>query len=413
MTGPNAGAASPPASLLNVTLPLAMVNFINQASRAIMALIGPALALEFALSAADLGLLAAILFVAYGLMQLPVGVALDLHGPRRVQAASAAIACAGFLLSAVASGPLMLGCGRFLTGLGIASGLIGLIKAHTLWMPRARVAAYTGTGVFLGGIGGLCATVPMQALLPAIGWRGAFWLLAATAALVAVVIWLVVPDSERRATPRRLVAEIAEFGPIFRAPIFIRLVPAIVVLNALHFTYQGLWVGPWLRDVAGLGDGARATALLIYALGVMFGNLLSGQAASALQARGRSPMVVPVVAMFGMLAVQVVLVAAPPRDFLPVALLWVGFAFFGSTSSAAYSAVAQAYPAHLAGRVATAVNATMLALVFLLQSMVGAMLDLWPRLPDGGWNPAGYAWAMIATIILQAAVIGWMGVRRG
>ena len=61
-----------------------MVNFINQASRAIMALIGPALALEFALSAADLGLLAAILFVAYGLMQLPVGVALDLYGPRRV-----------------------------------------------------------------------------------------------------------------------------------------------------------------------------------------------------------------------------------------------------------------------------------------------------------------------------------------
>ena len=389
-----------------------MVNFINQASRAIMALIGPALALEFALSAADLGLLAAILFVAYGLMQLPVGVALDLHGPRRVQTVSAAIACVGFLLSAVADGAFMLGCGRFLTGLGIASGLIGLIKAHTQWMPRERVAAFTGAGVFIGGIGGLCATLPMQALLPSIGWRGAFWLLAAIAALVAVVIWVVVPDSPRRAGSTRLVSEIGEFGPIFRAPIFIRMVPAIVVLNALHFTYQGLWIGPWLRDVAGMGDAARAGVLLFYALGVMFGNLLSGQAASFLQARGRSPLSVPVVAMFGMLAIQIILVVLAPRDMTLVVLLWIGFAFFGSTSSAAYSAVAQAYPAHLAGRVATAVNATMLAVVFVLQSMVGAVLDLWPRLADGGWDPAGYAWAMGATIILQAVVIGWMGMRR-
>ena len=389
-----------------------MVNFINQASRAIMALIGPALALEFALSAADLGLLAAILFVAYGLMQLPVGVALDLHGPRRVQTVSAAIACVGFLLSAVADGAFMLGCGRFLTGLGIASGLIGLIKAHTQWMPRERVAAFTGAGVFIGGIGGLCATLPMQALLPSIGWRGAFWLLAGIAALVAVVIWVVVPDSPRRAGGTRLVSEIAEFGPIFRAPIFIRMVPAIVVLNALHFTYQGLWIGPWLRDVAGMGDAARAGVLLFYALGVMFGNLLSGQAASFLQARGRSPLSVPVVAMFGMLAIQIILVVLAPRDMTLVVLLWIGFAFFGSTSSAAYSAVAQAYPPHLAGRVATAVNATMLAVVFVLQSMVGAVLDLWPRLADGGWDPAGYAWAMGATIILQAVVIGWMGMRR-
>ena len=389
-----------------------MVNFINQASRAIMALIGPALALEFALSAADLGLLAAILFVAYGLMQLPVGVALDLHGPRRVQTVSAAIACVGFLLSAVADGAFMLGCGRFLTGLGIASGLIGLIKAHTQWMPRERVAAFTGAGVFIGGIGGLCATLPMQALLPSIGWRGAFWLLAGIAALVAVVIWVVVPDSPRRAGGTRLVSEIGEFGPIFRAPIFIRMVPAIVVLNALHFTYQGLWIGPWLRDVAGMGDAARAGVLLFYALGVMFGNLLSGQAASFLQARGRSPLSVPVVAMFGMLAIQIILVVLAPRDMTLVVLLWIGFAFFGSTSSAAYSAVAQAYPPHLAGRVATAVNATMLAVVFVLQSMVGAVLDLWPRLADGGWDPAGYAWAMGATIILQAVVIGWMGMRR-
>ncbi len=400
-------------SFFNVTLPLAFVNFINQSSRAIMALIGPLLALEYGLSAADLGLLAAILFVAYGLMQLPVGVALDLYGPRRVQTAAAALASLGFLLSALSTGPLMLGMGRVITGLGIASGLIGLIKAHSMWFPRERVAALTGAGVFIGGMGGLMVTLPMQGLLPFIGWRGAFWLLAAIAGLVSVWIYLVVPDSESRGSRKPLWAEIREFGPIYRAPVFIRVVPAIVVLNAMHFTYQGLWVGPWLRDVAGMGDAARATTLLFYALGGMFGNLVGGQLGSALQARGRSAMLVPIMAMCGMLTLQVLLVVLAPSEVWLVTLLWIGFACCGSTSAVAYSAVAQAYPVQLAGRVSTAVNATMLALVFLFQSAIGALLDLWPRLPSGGWDPAGYAWAMVATIIIQAASMAWMWRRRG
>ncbi len=400
-------------SFFNVTLPLALVNFINQASRSLMALIGPLLAVEFSLSAADLGLLGAILFVAYGLMQLPVGVALDLYGPRRVQCASAALACLGFVLSAVADGPFMLGAGRFLTGLGIASGLIGLIKGHTLWFPRERVAALTGAGVFVGGIGGLFATVPMQLVLPSIGWRGAFWLLAATAACAALFIWLVVPASPKRSSQKPIWQEIREFGPIFSAPVFIRMAPAIAVLNALNFTYQGLWLGPWLRDVAGLGEGMRAVTLLFYALGVMFGNLVAGQITSALQARGRNPMIVPVAAMCAMLALQVLLLVVAPRDPVLVTVMWLAFALSGSTSSAAYSSLAQAYPPHLAGRVSTAVNGSMLALVFVFQSMIGALLDLWPRDASGGWNPAGYGWAMAMTVIIQGATIVWLWRRRG
>ncbi|MBC7432550.1 MAG: hypothetical protein H7345_10825 [Rubritepida sp.] len=44
---------------------------------------------------------------------------------------------------------------------------------------------------------------------------------------------------------------------------------------------------------------------------------------------------------------------------------------------------------------------------------IGALFHLWPRRPRGGRDPAGYARAMLATIILQAGMIAWMGVRRG
>src|SRR5690349_9393969 len=89
---------------LQVTLPLAALNVINQASRTIMAVIGPVLAVEFAFSASELGFLAACMFIAYGAVQLPSGLALDLLGPRRVQATLSLVAAAGFAVFALSDG---------------------------------------------------------------------------------------------------------------------------------------------------------------------------------------------------------------------------------------------------------------------------------------------------------------------
>jgi predicted MFS family arabinose efflux permease len=395
---------------LRVTLPLAAVNFLNQASRAVLALIGPLLAIEFALSASDLGLLAAAFFVAYALAQLPVGVALDMFGARRVQTALALTAACGFLLCAFATGPVMLGLGRFVNGLGIAAGLMAMLKANAQWFPKHRVAAMTGSGLFVGALGGMMATLPLQTILPFVGWRGGFVILAVLAIAIALWIWLSVPDAPPGAAPpprRGLRAEIAAFGPIFADPYFLRFLPAIMMLAGLNFVYQGLWAGPWLRDVAGLGDAARALVLFCYAGGLAIGSFAMGQAASLFQARGASPMLVPLVAMMLQLVLQALFIFAPPTGLAPLALAWALFAFFGSSSPAAYAAVGQRFGANLAGRVATAINLAMLVLVFITQYAIGAILDLWPRTASGGWDAAGYAWAMGLTLTLQAGALLW------
>ena len=63
--------------LLRVTLPFAAAHFVNQAARTVMAIVGPVLAVELGLSAVELGTLAACMFAAYAVTQLPLGVALD------------------------------------------------------------------------------------------------------------------------------------------------------------------------------------------------------------------------------------------------------------------------------------------------------------------------------------------------
>ncbi len=394
-----------------LTLPLAGLNFVNQAARTLIAVIGPVLALEFALSASELGLLAAMFFAAYAVAQLPVGLALDLWGPRRVQTVLGLVSAAGFLICALATGSLMLAFGRVITGLGVSAGLIAMLKVNTQWYPRDRVAGLTGLGVFIGACGGVAATVPVAWLMPLLGWRGIFGLLAALATAVSLWIFLSVPDSGPGAPPpprRRLGAEIAEFGRIFRHPAFLVFVPSVALLSALHFTYQGLWAGPWLRDVGGLAEGPRAMLLLVYALGLMVGSAVTGQAASFLQRRGASPMLVPYCAMSGMAVLQIVLGFLPPSSPIALGVLWFCFSLCGAAGPAGYTAISQRFGADLAARVATAINAAMLAIVFVLQNAIGWILDLWPRTAEGGWAAIGYSWAFAMTLLLQLVAAGVM-----
>ena len=234
-----------PATFFRLTLPLAGVNVLNQASRALLATIGPVLALEFGLSAAELGLLAATFFASYALVQLPAGLGMDLFGVRRVQGSLVLVAGLGFLLCTLSGSIAGLAVGRFVTGLGVAVGMIAMLTVHTQWLPRHQVAGRTGLGVFVASFGGMAATLPAQQLLPFIGWRGLFGILAGLSLLVSAWIFFSVPERPAATTAKRtLWAEMVEYGRIARHPAFLRIAPAITLLSGLNFTYGGLWAGP-------------------------------------------------------------------------------------------------------------------------------------------------------------------------
>ena len=82
--------------LVRVTFPLAAANVMYQSARTVMAIVGPVLAVELSPSASELGMLAACLFAAHAGTQLPLGVALDAFGARRVQAVLMVLAAIGF-----------------------------------------------------------------------------------------------------------------------------------------------------------------------------------------------------------------------------------------------------------------------------------------------------------------------------
>jgi MFS family permease len=159
--------------------------------------------------------------------------------------------------------------------------------------------------------------------------------------------------------------------------------------------------------VGGLDDGPRALALLFYAMGLVTGSLVTGQAASWAQARGYSAMFVPYLGIGGVLLAMAALIAGP-QGFWPMVAVWFLFSFCGSVGVAGYAAMGQGFPPELQGRVATAINFAMLVLVFGFQTGIGAILDLFPRTESGGWDPAGYAVALSVTFLLQAGAAAWI-----
>jgi MFS family permease len=394
---------------LRVTLPLAALNFLNQASRTVMAIIGPVLAVEFALSASELGLLAACMFAAYAAAQLPVGVALDMLGTRRVQSALSLVIAAGFAVFALSDGLAGFSIARVILGIGISAGLMAILKANTQWFAPAQVAGMTGLAMGVATLGSVLTTAPVEAALPLLGWRGVFWLLAGLAVAVAIWIFASVRDKPGPAAHRTLKDELAVMRQILGARIFWRYGPAVAMLSILNFAYLGLWAGPWLRDVAGYDGPARAQTLLCYALAMTAGTFLSGQVSSRVQARGGSALLVPAVCYAGLLAAQVGLMLQPSGA--AVTVLWVLFAFFGAAGPTGYVAVGQMFPPEQMGRVSTAINFLLLCGAFLLQAAIGWILDLWPRAAAGGWDPRGYSAALALSVAVQlfiaARLAGW------
>lgn len=395
---------------LKVTLPLAALNFLNQASRTVMAVIGPVLAVEFALSASELGLLAACMFAAYGAAQLPVGVALDMLGTRRIQSALSLVTAAGFALFALSDGLAGFSVARVILGVGISAGLMAILKANTQWFAPAQVAGMTGLAMAVATLGSVLTTAPVEAALPSLGWRGVFWLLAGASVAVAIWIFASVRDKPGPAAHRALKDELAVMRQILGSRLFWRYGPAAAMLSILNFAYLGLWAGPWLRDVAGYDGPARAQTLLFYTLAMTAGTLLSGQASSRVQARGRSALLVPAICFGGLLAAQIGLMLQP-SGAAAVTALWVLFAFSGAAGPSGYVAVGQMFPPEQMGRVSSAINTLTLGGAFLLQAAIGWILDLWPRAAAGGWDPRGYSAALLLSVAVQLVIAvrlaGW------
>lgn len=390
-----------------VTVPFGLGYFISYLFRTVNAIISPQLTAEIGLGAGDLGLLTSLYFIVFATFQLPLGIILDRYGPRRVQAALLLVAALGAALFAVGQDFAVLALGRSLIGLGVSGCLMAAIQANVLWWPRERLPLINGvTGTF-GSLGALVSTVPVELLVQIVGWRGVFLILAGLTVLIALLVWVVVPKrAERQREPlgRGWRAEVTDLKDIYASAFFWRVSVPVLIHAAAFMSYQSLWTGAWLRDVAGLDRMGVANSLLMFNIGMFTGVLLIGIVADRLQGLGVKPIVSLGVCLLLSIATQGLF--ALGLTSVPAALCFA-FGFFGSAMMLIYAVLGQHFPLRLIGRVNTAQNMLIFLAVFVAQWGIGEIIDLWPAIGEGRFHPEAQQTAMAVMIALQLVGFLW------
>ncbi len=390
--------------VLRVTIPFALGYFLSYVFRTVNAVIAPHLLAELPLNPASLGLLTSAYFLTFAFFQLPLGVLLDRFGPRRVEAGLLVIAAAGALVFSQAQSLAGLVGGRALIGLGVSACLMAAFKAFVLWYPAARLPLVNGVQMAAGGLGALCATMPVQFALEYVDWRSLFILLALATLAVAALLFNLVPEAPQEGAGVPLRQPLRGLAEIFRDRTFWRIAPWTIASQAAFLSIQGLWSGPWLRDVGGFGDHAAARLLLFIAAAMVAGFLLSGWIAERLSRLGIATMTVAAAGMTGFMVVQLLVICLGTRWPLT---LWVLWGFFGTAGILPYAALSQSFARHLAGRVNTGLNLMVFLSAFAAQWGIGAVINLWPVSPDGRYAEAGYQAGFGLMIVLQMAGLIW------
>ena len=386
----------------------AFAYFLSALLRAVTATLAPAFSTELGLSAGDLGLLAGAYFLGFALTQLPLGHALDRFGPRRVLLALLAVAvlaCIGF---ALATSLAALWLARALIGVGVSACLMAPLTAYRHRFGEFAQLRANSWMLMTGSLGMLASTLPVQWLLPELGWRGLFWLVAGLLAVaMAGIAWLVPRDSDTLPPAPAAVLADEGYAAIFRHAYFVRLAPLAFVLYGGLVAVQSLWAGPWLTAVAGRSPGQAAQGLFFINLAMLVAFLVWGIAMPRLLRRGVSvnrliTMGVPL--SLGLLAWALVL--GPGAG----ATLWAAWCVSCTFVSLSQPAVAQVFPPALAGRALSAFNLVIFAGVFCVQWGIGLAID---GLRSLGWAEADAFRAAFALFgLCAAAAYAWFLLRR-
>ena len=403
-------SGAPPVALstlrivVTVCLPFACGYFLSYLYRSVNAVIADDLVHEFGLSATDLGVLTAAYFLTFGGFQIPLGLLLDRFGPRRVQAVLMLSAAAGAAVFAFGQDMATLAAGRALIGLGVAGGLMCSFKAIVLWFPPARWPLANGCFLAAGGFGALAATAPVEMLLGVVDWRTLFLGLAAINLCVCAAIWLVVPERGGGTTETGGVrAALAGLAVILRDRLFWRIAPSGVFTMAAGMATQTLWAAPWLRDVAGLNPVAVANQLFVLASLLIVGFVGTGLVADRLSRRGVSLEAMIGWAIFLFIVTELPLVFGWPAAKL---LVWLGVGILANSTVLAYPLLSGHFEARLSGRATTALNAVVFCGAFGLQAGIGWVIDLWPPVAEGRYDPQAYRWAF--GLVLAMATLSWL-----
>ena len=342
---------------------------LSQFFRSFLAVIAPELAIELHLDPQSLATMQTAWILGFTVMQFPVGWALDTIGPRKTVTSLMLFAVLGAVLFARAQSAIDLDIALALIGVGCSAIYMGAIFVMGRVYSAKRFALLCSWLIGIGSAGNLLAASPLAWAASIIGWRYAMLLIAGATALAALLLFLIIRDPAPSGIGRRdgffeglwKVMGIRALWPIL---------PLTAVGYALLIAERGLWAGPYLSDVHGLGPVDRGNGLLVMATAMSFGAMVYGPLDHWL---GTNKWIVALGTAMTAGCFLYLGLAAPSttQSILALSLLGASGMTYGVLMAHGRSFV----PDHLLGRGLTLMNVLFIGGAGIVQPFSGAMMN--------------------------------------
>ncbi|MBS1154507.1 MAG: putative rane transport protein [Proteobacteria bacterium] len=386
-------------------VPFAAAYFLSSLFRAVIGVISPELAREFALTAQDLGGLASLYFYAFALAQIPSGVFLDRFGPRRAESMLILAAAAGALLFCFAHDFSGLAIGRILIGIGVAICFAAPLKAAAMWYPQEKQVALSGWIMLVGGLGATFATKPVQYALVFFDWRTLFGGLAILTVLAAIGIAVWIRDIPANPVQKTMAEQWRELGGLLKHPRFWWVMPWAFTGMGTFISVQGLWGMQWLIHGAGYAKPDAANLLFAMSLVALSGYFFIGSLSENLARRGLTNRHLlaagMVVDLFALLAISL----RWPGD----SLWWCLYGLGTSLNVLSWTVLTCGLPKELAGRSNTGLNLFMFIGSGSISFLIGWIISTLQA--NGIDTREAFSIAFIGLVSANSLAAGWFLLR--
>ena len=304
-------------------------------------------------------------------MQIPVGLLLDKHGPKKIISFFLVIAVIGTLSFALAKTFTGLLISRVFIGVGVSACMMGPLTGYRVWFAEKYQQRANSWMLMVANLGFVSSTLPVQILLPEIGWRLIFGLIAMLILLSIALILIFIPSWPK--TDKTLKKEnFSALSEIWKNKFFISLIPIAFINYGGIQAIQTLWAGPWMLEVVGYSQIQSATGLFWINITMLIAFLFWGY-------------VLPKIESFGIDSIKILKVGLPISYAVLFMIIYLGQKA-GATLFASYilasivisltqPAIALTFAKNFAGKALTSFNVFLFSGTFFMQWGIGLIID--------------------------------------
>jgi MFS family permease len=335
---------------------------------------------RFSLDAASVGTLISYYYLAYTIMQIPVGYLLDRYGTRYLSAGATLLCAVGVALFALSPNYFLAAVGRILTGVGAAFAFVATLKIIADWFPAQRIALLTGLTATVGAIGPVFVGQMLGALMGILSWQEVFCLYSLLGGGLSYGIWRNVRD--RRYRTRALSEDIKiPFRKVLLNKQCWLLAIYTMLLYAPVSAFSDMWGTIFLKKLYHI-DSAQALFInnILY-IGMAIGAPLMARMSDKLQRR-KSPLYI---GLLGTLITFTYATFSPlPIEMMMGMLFFVGLSVNGKVI--AFTSALESVPKNLSGSVSGFINMMCMLSGVILQPLLGFIMTLvWDGQTENGY----------------------------